>query len=233
MQKREIAINVILVLVTCGIYGFVWAVFLANDLRKLANDEDKMSGGLVALFSVLTCGLFLLYWYYHAGKSIDKAKYMRNIPIEDAGSMMYLIFGVLGLGIVSISMIQNEVNNLIDVPVRNDGSGYDPQASYYNNYSQPYNNQSYYNNQNYNPNTYSNPNQNNYPVNNNNSNSNNNNFNSNFNNNFNTNFNSDFNNNFNTKFNSDFNSNFTNNYYSNPNQGYDQKDFIDPFNSDN
>lgn len=162
MKKREIALSVILSIVTCGIYGIVWLVLLANDLRELANEQDKMSGGLVALLSVVTCGIYMLYWYYQAGKSIEKAKYMRNISTDDAMSLVYLLLGVFGLGIVSMCLIQNEVNNLIDIPVMNNGAGFGTQTNYGN--SQPFDNQNYYNsNPNYNPNTYNNPSQNNYP----------------------------------------------------------------------
>lgn len=176
MKQREIALYVILTIVTCGIFGFVWLAFMANDLKQLANEPEKMDGGLVVFLSIITCGIFMYYWYYQAGKSVEKAKYMRNMPSENASGVVYMILAFFGLSIVSMGLIQNELNNMVYVNPVNDGSdfGFYNQYTYSN--SQPYDNQNYYNseqtygntgytngydntNQNYNQNNYSNPNQ--------------------------------------------------------------------------
>lgn len=158
MKKREIAICIVLSLVTCGIYSLIWLGFMANELRELANEQDKLSGGLVVLLSIVTCGIFTIIWYYQAGKSIEKAKYMRNMQSDNATGMIYLLLGVFGFGIVSMSLIQNDINKLMCYQPINDGSGFETQNNYYGN-SQPYDNQNYYNtdtnynqNQNYNQN---------------------------------------------------------------------------------
>ncbi|MEE1280668.1 MAG: DUF4234 domain-containing protein [Acutalibacteraceae bacterium] len=169
MKKREIALCIVLSLVTCGIYSLIWLAFMVNDLRELANEQDKMGGGLVVLLSIVTCGIYGIYWYYQAGKSIEKAKYMRNISSDNATGLIYLLLGVFGLGIVSMCLIQNEINNLMYIPPVNNGNGFENQNSYYGN-SQPYDNQNYYNtdtnynqnqnydNQGYNQNNYNDPN---------------------------------------------------------------------------
>lgn len=163
MKKREIALCIVLSLVTCGIYSLIWLAFMVNDLRELANEQDKMGGGLVVLLSIVTCGVYGFYWYYQAGKSIEKAKYMRNMSSDNASGMIYLILGVLGLGLISMCLIQNEINNLITIHPMNSGEGFENQNNYYGN-SQPYDNQNYYNtdanynNQGYNQDNYNDPN---------------------------------------------------------------------------
>lgn len=171
MKKREIVLCIILSLVTCGIYSLVWLAFMANDLKELANEPDKMGGGMVVLLSIVTCGIYMFYWYYQAGKSVEKAKYMRNMSYDNSSGVIYMVLAFFGLGIVSMGLIQNEINNMVYVSPMNDGSGFDFNTQ--NNYSdsQPYDNQNYYNkgydqnnynnNQGYGQNNYNNYNNNN------------------------------------------------------------------------
>lgn len=44
MEKKNLALYIILSIVTCGIFALVWMAMLANDLRTMSNDESKMSG---------------------------------------------------------------------------------------------------------------------------------------------------------------------------------------------
>lgn len=167
MKKREIVLCIILSFVTCGIYGLVWLAFMANDLKELANEPDKMSGGMVVLLSIVTCGIYMFYWYYQAGKSVEKAKYMRNMSTDNSSGVIYMVLAIFGLSIISMGLIQNEINNMVEVPPMNDGSGFGFDTQNYYGNSQPYDNQNYYNtNQGYDQNNYNNPNpnydQNNY-----------------------------------------------------------------------
>lgn len=162
MKKRDIVLWLILSIVTCGICNLVWIAFMADELRELANEPEETSGGIVVLLSVVTCGIYLFYWYYKAGKSLERAKYMRNMQVEDAYSLIYLILAIVGFGIVSTCLIQNEINHIVDFRPVNNGEGFDNPINNYKD-SRPYSNQSYYNTDNtdYNTNSYygnSNPN---------------------------------------------------------------------------
>ena len=54
MEKKNLALYIILSIVTCGIFALVWLAMLANDLRTMSNDESKMSGGMVVLLTIVT-----------------------------------------------------------------------------------------------------------------------------------------------------------------------------------
>lgn len=135
MKKRDLALYIILSIVTCGIFALAWMVMLANDLRELANEQDSMSGGMVVFLSIITCGIYALVWYYQAGKSVTKAKAMRNMQCDNSLEVIYLLLGFFGLGIVSMALIQNEVNQIFDAT---GGMGYGFDNQYGNNYG--YNN---------------------------------------------------------------------------------------------
>lgn len=69
-------------------------------------------GGVVFLLSIVTCGIYMLYWMYKAGELVNKAKMLRGRPTDGSIGILYLVLSIFGLGIVSYALIQNELNQL-------------------------------------------------------------------------------------------------------------------------
>ena len=63
ITKRDIAVAVILSIVTCGIYGLYWFVVLSEDVNTLTDDHST-SGATALILSIVTCGIFGIYWIY-------------------------------------------------------------------------------------------------------------------------------------------------------------------------
>ena len=61
IKKRNIAVCIILSIVTCGIYGLYWLYQLTEDTNALTGDANATSGGMVILLSIVTCSIYL--WY--------------------------------------------------------------------------------------------------------------------------------------------------------------------------
>ncbi len=112
IQKREIALAIILSIVTCGIYGLYWFVCMTNDANKVSG-EDSPSGGVALLLSIVTCGLYSIYWCYKMGKKLATAQEKHGRTVED-NSVLYLILTIVGLSIVSWGLIQNELNKFAE-----------------------------------------------------------------------------------------------------------------------
>lgn len=115
IEERNIATNVILSIVTCGIYGIFWFITLTNDTKIVSEDAD-FSGGKYFLLNLITCGIFGIYWGYKLGQNINKAKIARNMPTEDL-PILYLILMALNYvcgvtGIVTYCLAQNELNEI-------------------------------------------------------------------------------------------------------------------------
>lgn len=108
IEKREIALAIILSIITCGIYGIIWFIGMTDDVNKLTGD-NKTSGGMAFLFSLLTCGIYGIYWSYRMGQRLNEAGKMYDKNIED-NSILYLVLTIFGLQIVSWALIQNEIN---------------------------------------------------------------------------------------------------------------------------
>ena len=110
-EERNIAVAIILTIVTCGIYGLYWFVVISDDVKEYSNDSEMMSGGVALLLTIVTCGIFGFYWAYKLGKNMFSAQQMNNLPATD-NSVLYLILELFGLGIVVWAIIQNDLNTI-------------------------------------------------------------------------------------------------------------------------
>ena len=118
IQQRNLAVCIILTIVTCGIYGLVWLYWLNDDTNTVSNEPNPTSGGIVILLSIVTCGIYGIYWAYKQGEKLNRANEMRGMAKSDR-SIIYLVLVIFGLGIVAYALMQDELNNLANVPVGN------------------------------------------------------------------------------------------------------------------
>ena len=113
LEYRDIAIAIILSIVTCGIYGIFWIISLTNDANKVADRPTDTSGGMVILLTIITCGIYGIYWNYKMGQKIYEAGKKYNKNIQD-NSLPYLILSLFKLDIVSIALMQSDLNKFAE-----------------------------------------------------------------------------------------------------------------------
>ena len=111
MQERNIAVSIILTIVTCGIYGIYWFIVLTDEAKNESGDDSMMSGGLSFVLTLITCGLFGIYWAYKMGKALEMAKSKNSLQATD-NSVLYLVLEIFGLAIVNYALMQNELNEI-------------------------------------------------------------------------------------------------------------------------
>lgn len=111
IRKRDVAVAVILSIVTCGIYGLIWFFNLVTDLNTAAQESDDMTPGIVLLLSIVTCGIYGMIWLYKAGEKVDRIKQW-NGEAPSNSALIYLLLSVFGLAIVSYALIQSELNKV-------------------------------------------------------------------------------------------------------------------------
>ncbi len=112
IQNRNIAVCIILSLVTCGIYGLYWFICLTNETNVACGDTDGTSGGVAFLLTLVTCGIYGLYWAYKQGEKLDQAKINRGMTASNGG-ILYLILFIFG-GIIAYAIMQNELNQMAE-----------------------------------------------------------------------------------------------------------------------
>lgn len=110
IKERNVVVQILLSLITCGIYGIYWFVTLTDDAARKAEDPN-FSGVKSFLFTLITCGIYGWYWYYKMGKTMYTAGQKNGVELAD-NSVIYLILGIFGLGIVNYCIIQSDLNKL-------------------------------------------------------------------------------------------------------------------------
>ena len=110
--QRNIAVAIILSIVTCGIYGIYWLIKVVDEINEAAGEPNGTSGIVVFLLSIVTCGIYMFYWLYKAGEKLNTAKSMRGLPTDSSAGIIYLVLAIFGLSIVSYALIQSELNKI-------------------------------------------------------------------------------------------------------------------------
>lgn len=113
IQKREVAVAIILSIITCGIYGIYWFIKLNDEINALDNDTTATTGGMAFLFTLITCGIYELFWMYKMGDKLDSLSVQKGYAQSSRG-ILYLILAIFGLGIVSYALMQDTINKLIE-----------------------------------------------------------------------------------------------------------------------
>lgn len=112
ITQRNIALCIILSIITCGIYGLYWLVCLSDDTNTVAGEEGT-SGVMVLVLTLVTCGIYGWYWAYMQGQKIDAAKNAKGFPSSNSGILYLILFFVSG-GIIAYAIMQNELNKLAE-----------------------------------------------------------------------------------------------------------------------
>ena len=109
MKERNIAVCIILSIVTCGIYGLYWLYCLVEESKEMTGEMDGPSGIVVILLSIVTCSIYLMYWMFITGKKIDDMNVREGKASGNYG-ILFLILAIVELSIVNYALIQNEIN---------------------------------------------------------------------------------------------------------------------------
>lgn len=109
MKQRSVGLCVVLSIVTCGIYAIYWLYCLNEDVCDVT-ETPGTSSGMVIVFSVISCGIYLIYWNYKMGEWLDRERTTRGVPTGSL-AILYLVLSIFGLDIVSMALMQSEINH--------------------------------------------------------------------------------------------------------------------------
>jgi hypothetical protein len=114
VYRRSIAVSILLSLVTCGIYWFYWQYKINEGVTSLRPQRTlKQTSGLVVLLTIVTCGIYCWYWIYTTSKDLSEISIEAQESRTD-NSILNLILGIFGLSIVSLAIMQDQLNRIID-----------------------------------------------------------------------------------------------------------------------
>ncbi|MBO5159776.1 MAG: DUF4234 domain-containing protein [Lachnospiraceae bacterium] len=102
-QNRSLAKYILLSLVTCGIYSWIFIYHLANDMNTMCEGDGETTPGLVKLIllTLVTCGIYSFIWYYKLGNRLCANAPRYNLTFQENGTtvLMWQLFGALLCGI--------------------------------------------------------------------------------------------------------------------------------------
>ncbi len=105
IKERNIVTCILLTIITCGIYGIYWMIMLAKESVSVKDASDSGILEIVLMLFIPFLGIFL------CEKKLAEGCAEKGIAHTD-NSILYLILGLVGLGIVGYCMLQNDLNKL-------------------------------------------------------------------------------------------------------------------------
>ena len=105
IKERNIVVCILLTLVTCGIYGIYWIIMIAKEAVSVKDPADNAVLEIVLMLFLPFLGIFM------TEKKFAEGCEARGIAHSDQ-SVLYLILGLVGLGIVPLCMLQNDLNKI-------------------------------------------------------------------------------------------------------------------------
>ena len=82
IKNRNVALYIVLSIVTCGIFALYWFVCIADDANTLSNNKGT-SGGVALLLTLVTCGIYGIYWAYKLGESLDAIDVANRVSVAE------------------------------------------------------------------------------------------------------------------------------------------------------
>ena len=107
IKQRNIVVAILLSLLTCGIYSIYWIVVMVKDAVSVKDADDSAVLEIVLSLFLFPVGLFL------TEKKLAEGCEAKGIEHKD-NSILYLIISFLGLGIVSMCLMQNDLNKIAE-----------------------------------------------------------------------------------------------------------------------
>lgn len=105
IKERNIVTCIILTLITCGIYGIYWVIMMA---REAVSVKDPSDSGVLEIVLML---FFPFVGFYLSEQKLAQGCAEKGIEHKD-NAVLYLILGLVGLGIVNYCMMQSDLNKV-------------------------------------------------------------------------------------------------------------------------
>lgn len=110
MKNRNLAVFIILLLVTCGIYGLYWLYVATDDLEK-QGQAGGQSAMIILIVSIFLPWVGYLLFGISANDNLNNIKAQRGIEQTD-NKVLYIILAIVCPIIVPI-LVQAEINKLV------------------------------------------------------------------------------------------------------------------------
>lgn len=108
---RNVVMDVILTVVTCGIYGLYWQYKQMETLNAWRKSQE-FSFIMWFLLSFLTCGIYAMFHAYKMAKVVNEIQEDNDFRVNSDLPVISLLLTVFGLGIIAMAIQQGDINKL-------------------------------------------------------------------------------------------------------------------------
>lgn len=105
MKERNIVTQIILTVVTCGLYGLYWSYMVAKEIVTFKDPADNGLLEILLMIFLAPVGAFLTEKKFTEGCAAKGIEHKDN-------TILYLILSLLGLHVVTLALMQNDMNKL-------------------------------------------------------------------------------------------------------------------------
>ena len=111
--SSNIAMDVVLTLITCGIYNLFWQYRQMKCLNTfLAREEFNF--WMWFFLSLITCGIWHIFMQYQMGRAIVTIQEKLGKTVNTSLPGLSVILTVLALSVVTDAIHQNEINDFFE-----------------------------------------------------------------------------------------------------------------------
>ena len=104
----NIAVNIILSIITFGIYFIIWMYRMEVRIRALKKDDSSLTGVVLCLIFV---PFYKIYWFYNREQMFVHTLRQQG-QTKDDNSLVYLLLSIFGVSIIAAALMQNDFNRL-------------------------------------------------------------------------------------------------------------------------
>ncbi len=105
----SIPLFIILSIVTCGIWWFVWQ-YKQMKILNAWQETDEHNFGLWLLLTFITCGIYSLYYEYKMSKAINDIQEVHGIKVNSDLALICVLLSIFTTPLVSTAIQQGEIN---------------------------------------------------------------------------------------------------------------------------
>lgn len=113
--KYRSPISIILISIfTLRLYDIYYIVDLQNQIRSTYIKKRLLGGVTTFILSVLTLGLYFIYWMYKTGSIIEELLEDNKIAYLKTDKFIFTGIGVLSFSTIYFAFIQSKINLVIE-----------------------------------------------------------------------------------------------------------------------
>ena len=110
-HRHDVALGIILSLITCGIYNIYWNSLQFKTMNALLGREEYNFWKWL-LLTLITCGIFHVYYEYKMGSDLQAWLKDHGLEVSPNLALIGLGLSIFGLTVVADAVYQHEINRL-------------------------------------------------------------------------------------------------------------------------